>query len=62
MTHDYTGCQDQACDLCDAHDDGYADGKSKGLFECAIATCHMSATPECRCSSCTALRFKPSIP
>ena len=40
MTHDYTGCQDPACE-------GYSAGKAKALFECAIATCHMSATPEC---------------
>ena len=29
----------------------------KGLFECAIAVGHMSVTPECRCSPCTALRY-----
>ena len=50
MTHDYTGCQDPACE-------GYSAGKAKALFECAIATCHISATPECRCSPCTALRY-----
>ena len=52
-SHDYTGCQDQACDLCTAH----GAGKAKALFECAIAACHMAATPECRCSPCTALRY-----
>ena len=51
--HDYTGCQDPACDLCTAH----GAGKAKALFECAIAACHMAATPECRCSPCTALRY-----
>ena len=50
MTHDYTGCQDPACE-------GYSAGKARALFECAIATCHMSDTPECRCSPCTALRY-----
>ena len=39
------------------YDDGYSAGKAKALFECAIATCHMSTTPECRCSPCTALRY-----
>ena len=56
-SHDYAECQDQACDLCDAHDEGYSDGKAEALFECAIAACHMAATPECRCSPCTALRY-----
>ena len=56
-SHDYTGCQDPACDLCDAHGEGYSAGKAKALFECAIAACHMSTTPECRCSPCTALRY-----
>ena len=55
--HDYSGCQDSACDLCAAHGEGYSMGKAKALFECAIATCHISATPECRCSPCTALRY-----
>ena len=56
-SHNYAGCQDSACDLCGAYGEGYAAGKAKALFECAIATCHMSATPECRCSPCTALRY-----
>ena len=33
----YTGCQDQACDPCTAHGEGYSAGKAKALFECAIA-------------------------
>ena len=33
----------------DDYGDGYAAGKAKGLFEAAIAACHMSTTPECRC-------------
>ena len=41
----------------DDYGTGYADGKAKGLFECAIAVGHMSVTPECRCSPCTALRY-----
>ena len=41
----------------DDYDTGYAAGKAKGLFECAIAVGHMSVTPECRCSPCTALRY-----
>ena len=57
MNHNYTGCQEEACDLCDAHGEGYSVGKDKGLFECAVATCHMSATPECRCSPCVSLRY-----
>ena len=56
-SHDYAECQDQACDLCDAHDEGYSDGKAEALFECAIAACHMAATPECRCSPCVGLRY-----
>ena len=32
MNHNSTGCQDQACDLCDAYGDGYSMGKAKGLF------------------------------
>ena len=55
--HDYAECQDQACDLCDANDEGYSDGKAQALFEAAIATCHISTTPECRCSSCVGLRY-----
>ena len=31
------------------YDDGYSAGQAKALFEAAIATCHMSTTPECRC-------------
>ena len=27
-SHDYAECQDQACDLCDANDEGYSDGKA----------------------------------
>ena len=57
MNHNYTGCQDSACDLCAAHGEGYSAGKAKALFECAIATGHMSATPECRCSPCVGLRY-----
>ena len=41
----------------DDYGTGYADGKAKGLFECAIAVGHMSVTPEWRCSPCTALRY-----
>ena len=48
MIHDYSGCQEEGCDLCAAHGEGYSAGKAKALFEAAIATCHMSATPECR--------------
>ena len=55
--HDYTGCQDSACGLCAAYGTGYAAGKDKGVFECALATIHMSTTPECRCSSCVGLRY-----
>ena len=57
MNHNYTGCQDSACDLCTAHGEGYSAGKDKALFEAAIAIGHMRATPECRCSPCTALRY-----
>ena len=56
-SHDYAECQDQACDLCDANDEGYSDGKAQALFEAAIATCHISTTPECRCSPCVGLRY-----
>ena len=31
--HDYDGCHDQACDLCDAYGDGYAAGKDKARWE-----------------------------
>ena len=41
----------------DDYGTGYADGKAKGLFECAIAVGHMSVTPECRCSPCVGLRY-----
>ena len=51
--HDYTGCQEEACDLCAAHGAGGA----KAFFECAIAACHMIVTPECRCSPCVGLRY-----
>ena len=27
--HSYTGCQEEACDLCDAHGEGYSAGKAK---------------------------------
>ena len=57
MSHDYAGCQDSACDLCAAHGEGYSAGKAKALFECAIATGHMAATPKCRCSPCVGLRY-----
>ena len=40
----------------DDYGTGYAAGKAKALFECAIAVGHMSATPECRCSPCVGLR------
>ena len=53
--HNYSGCEDQACDLCDAHGEGYSAGKAKRLFECALATIHMRTEPDCRCSACTAL-------
>ena len=52
-SHDYTGCQEEACDLCAAHGAGGA----KAFFECAIAVGHMSVTPECRCSPCVGLRY-----
>ena len=57
MSHDYAECQDQACNLYAAHDEGYSEGKAKGLFEAAIAACHMSTTPECRCAPCVGLRY-----
>ena len=41
----------------DDYGDGYAAGKAKGLFEAAIAACHMSTTPECRCAPCVGLRY-----
>ena len=41
----------------DDYGTGYADGRSKGLFEAAIAVGHMSVTPECRCSPCVGLRY-----
>ena len=56
MNHNSTGCQDQACDLCDAYGDGYSMGKAKGLFEAAIAVGHMSAMPGCGCGPCVSLR------
>ena len=57
MSHDYAECQDQACNLYAAHDEGYSEGKAKGLFEAAIAVGHMSVTPECRCGPCVGLRY-----
>ena len=33
MTHNYAGCQEPACALCDAYDDGYAAGKDKARWE-----------------------------
>ena len=57
MSHNYSGCQDSACDLCDAHGEGYSAGKDKALFECAIAVGHFAVTPECRCSPCVGLRY-----
>ena len=57
MTHNYAGCQDSACELCDAHGTGYSAGKAKGLFECAVAVSHMNTTPECRCAPCVGLRY-----
>ena len=54
--HNYTGCQDSACTLCDCYADGYSIGKDKALFECALATIHMRSEPDCACSVCTALR------
>ena len=56
--HDYANCQDQACALCNAWGYGYGDGYATSLFECAIAACHMSTTPECGCAPCTALRYQ----
>ena len=56
-SHDYTSCQDSACGLCAAYGDGYSVDKAKGLFAAAIAACHMSTTPECRCSPCVGLRY-----
>ena len=32
-SHDYAGCQDQDCALCDAYGDGYAAGKDKARWE-----------------------------
>ena len=46
----------------DDYGTGYAAGKAKGLFECAIAVGHMSVTPECRCSPCVGLRHAPCSP
>ena len=36
-SHNYAGCQDSACTLCDAYSDGYTRGKDKGVFESALA-------------------------
>ena len=54
-SHNYTGCQEEACDLCAAHGAGGA----KAFFECAIAACHWQSEPDCACSACTALRSVP---
>ena len=56
-SHDYVGCKDDACVLCKSWGHGYSIAYATSLFECAIAVCHMSATPECRCSPCVALKY-----
>ena len=58
-THNYSGCQEEVCDLCAAYGDGYSRGKEKALFEAALATIHMRTEPDCACSVCTALKSVP---
>ena len=57
--HNYTGCQERVCTLCDAYSDGYMRGKDKALFESALAVIHWQSEPDCQCSACNALRSVP---
>ena len=61
MSHNYSGCQDSACALCDSYGDGYSRGKDKALFECALAVIHWQSKPDCQCSPCTALKSVPLL-
>ena len=59
MTHNYSRCPYDACEMCSSYGDGYSRGKDKALFECALAVIHMRSEPDCACSACTALKSVP---
>ena len=54
-THDYAGCQNPICALCDAYGDGYTAGKEMAYFE--VRNWHpQQHAPSCGCNPCTAAR------
>ena len=55
FTHDYAGCRDPICALCEAYGDGYTAGKEKAYFE--VRTWHPKEhAPSCGCNPCMAAR------
>ena len=55
MTHDFAGCTDLACELCDAYGDGYSAGKDKLEHElrARLQTRHAAG---CGCRPCVLVR------
>ena len=52
-THDYAGCQNPICALCDAYGDGYTAGKEMAYFE--VRNWHpQQHAPSCGCNPCMA--------
>ena len=52
-THDYAGCQNPICALCDAYGDGYTAGKKMAYFE--VRNWHpQQHAPSCGCNPCMA--------
>ena len=53
--HNYAGCHDPICALCEAYGDGYTAGKEKAYFE--VRTWHPKEhAPSCGCNPCMAAR------
>ena len=55
MSHNYSGCQLPACELCDAYNEGYAAGKDKAHAELRAGD-YLSHPDEDGCAPC--LTFK----
>ena len=54
-THDYAGCQLEACALCDAYGDGYTHGKDNARFE-VYTIIDAPHAPDCGCEPCRVIR------
>ncbi len=53
IDHNYAGCEEPLCEMCESYSAGYVDGKSKALFEASTQTADHAAG--CGCNPCQAV-------